>query len=425
MKSILHLGFISGIISNIKHLWERLGKAWQYSIIVFVTVKVVLSIAGLIVLNAFQPTHDALPHNNFIESQDSAKIQISKQPLLNMWFSWDSFIYRKLETTPYLTSYQIVTNAKDKAHSATDGAPERFAFAPLYPLVSKLVGKLMGNRYSMALIVTSNIAFLVALYYMYRLSKHLFASDEAAEKCTKYLALLPAAFIFQAAMSESLFICLVISCFYYAETKRWGISGILGFFAALTRSTGFIIALPLVLILLEQSSFRLNIKSLLEYLRNGWYILLIPLGWLSFMIYCKIFTGDLMAYSTIQHLGWGVTFQNPLVTLWYGIQQAPYVSTRAWFASSYLLTGLLSLKALRMPYSVYSLIFILLLLSLGPVNSFTSIIRHTVVIFPLALLLTRFSSNWPRLDSILTVSLAILQGVLFAVWLNYYTTFII
>ena len=98
---------------------------------------------------------------------------------------------------------------------------------------------------------------------------------------------MPAAFLFQAALTESLFLCLVLACFYYAECRKWLLVGVLGFFLALSRSVGFVVVVPLALVLLQQEIRRPYPRAVFNCVKSGLWLLLVPAGWLSFMAYCR------------------------------------------------------------------------------------------------------------------------------------------
>lgn len=393
--------------------WRRIPPAWRFALGVFALLKVTFTIIGIIALTVFTPIKENLPPNDWRAGQEAARMAVSGHQSYHMWFSWDSFIYYNLERTNYATTLQ------------EDPTIQRFAFPPLYPLLSKTVGNVLGDRFHLSLLIVSNVAFIMLLYFAYKLGEKLLGNDEQARRFTKYLVLLPAAFIFQAAMTESLFLCLVLACFYYAETHKWWLVGVLGFFASLTRSIGFLLVIPLGLILLEQYRYKFNSKTIRAYLRTGWWLALIPLGWLTFMAYCRVFAGDWFAYSSLQQAGWGVAVSQPLGTLLFGLGERPFISIRAWFAMVHVAIIAAGVRLLSLPYIVYALIFIAMPLSLGPVQSYTSLIRYLVVVFPIALILARFAQKRPQFDTYATVALALVQGALFVLWVNYWTTFII
>ena len=68
-------------------------------------------------------------------------------------------------------------------------------------------------------------------------------------------------------------------------------------------------------------------------------------------------------------------------------------------------------------------IVVLVPLSMGP-PVYKSLLRYLLAAFPVALVLARWARR-AALDTWLTAGLALLQGVLFVVWLTYWTHFII
>lgn len=406
--------------NNLTATWLKIPRVWRYVIVLFVTVKIAFAIMGIFSLDILQPTESALPPSPFRASEDATRNDISGYSFIKEWFSWDGLIYQRLAHTSYVQK----VNHSSLQTLAQDPGTNRFSFPPLYPLLGKVVGKLLGGHYALALLLISNAALVGVLYYAVKLGQILLGSEEAGERFAKYLMLLPAAFLFQAAMTEALFLFLVLGAFYYAEKDKWWLSAIFGFFAALTRSTGFLIALPLLLVLLQHQGYRLHARQLLAYVKRGAWLLLVPLGWLLFMAYSKVFTGDWMAYDHLQQFSWGITLHDPLVTWWQGFSDDAFIALRAWVALGFAGLVAFGYKVIRLPYFIYSVLFILIPLSLGPVQSFTSLIRYLMVVFPAALVLARLAGK-KDLDTSLTIGLALLQGVIFVLWSNYWTTFII
>ena len=409
IRRLFHRSLFDRIVAR----WRRVPAAWRFAISTFVALKIAFTVLGIIALTVFAPTRENLPANDWRAGQEAARMDASSHDSLRMWFSWDSFIYYNLTQTNYLTTLQ------------ENPAIQRFAFPPLYPVLGKVVGNVMFDKFHLALLAVSNLAFIGMLYFAFKLGEKLLDGEAQARKFGKYIVLLPAAFIFQAAMTESLFLCLVLACFYYAEMRRWWLVGAIGLLAALTRSIGFLLVIPLALMVLEQYRYKFTGKTIASYVKNGLWLALIPLGWLLFMAYCRVFAGDWFAYSTLQQTGWGVALTQPLGTLLFGLGERPYISIRAWFALIYLAVLTAGIRLLRLPYIVYSLIFIAMPLSLGPVQSYTSLIRYLLIIFPVALILAWVAIKRPRFDTYATIALAVLQGGLFVIWVNYWTTFII
>jgi hypothetical protein len=236
---------------------------------------------------------------------------------------------------------------------------------------------------------------------------------------------MPTAFLFQAALTESLFLCLVLACFYYAEGRNWLLAGVLGGFAALTRSIGFLLVLPLVALLVRQGGYRLAPRAVLGYLRTGWPLVLVPGAWALFLGYSKVRTGDWLRYQHLQESRWGIHLQNPVRFLLHSLvhPNTGADQIRMAFALGYLLLMGLAVFYLRPAYPVYGVIFILLPLSIGA-PGYTSILRYLLIIFPLALLAARWGRR-PGVDTWLTAGFALIQGVLLVTWANTWTSFVV
>ncbi|HLN46747.1 MAG TPA: mannosyltransferase family protein, partial [Magnetospirillaceae bacterium] len=141
---------------------------------------------------------------------------------LDVWSRWDA--------QHYLDIAQIGYHGKD------------IAFFPLYPLLIHLVGKLLGDDLIAGLLI-SNVAFLVALAYLYALTKKEFGDDTTAFHAVFYTAIFPTAIFFSAIYTESLFLALTVASVYYARRGNFITSGLVGALAALTRVEGILVAL--------------------------------------------------------------------------------------------------------------------------------------------------------------------------------------
>ncbi|GIJ27451.1 hypothetical protein Vqi01_26130 [Micromonospora qiuiae] len=424
-----------------RRLLARVPAPWPYVLIVFVGTKIILSLVGVLALAAFDAIHWAPPPDDLTRHQQR---DISPHRWLSLWFAWDSFLYDHLARLPL------------------DEPWREFAFPLLYPFLARPLAPLLGGDTALALLVVANAAFLGVLYYAYRLGERLLITatgqdaagqdaagrdaagqdaagqdaagqdaagrdaaghGQAARRFVRYLVLLPTAFLFHAALTESLFLCLALATFYYAEKRRWLLVGVVGFFLALSRSAGFFVALPLALVLLGQGGYRLGPRALRGYLRSGWPLVLLPAGWLTFMAFCRWQGGDWFAYKHAQEQGWNIRVQNPLGVLWGGLTGAAPDAARVWVAVGVLAVLVAGTRRLGLPYLVYGLMMVLVPLSMGqPV--YKSLLRYLLAVFPVALVLAGWARR-PMVDVWLTAALALLQGALFVVWLAYWTRFII
>jgi hypothetical protein len=125
------------------------------------------------------------------------------------------------------------------------------AFPPLYPLLIRIIGDLLGGQYLLAALLLSNlcaIGYLVVLF--------LLAEQEvglvAARRAQVYAMVYPWAFILLAGYSESLFLLLTTLAFWLALRGRGWVAGLCGALAALARLQGGALALPLLFLALRR-----------------------------------------------------------------------------------------------------------------------------------------------------------------------------
>src|SRR5256714_1924302 len=270
--------------------WDRVPPAWRFVLGLFLGTKLVVTAAALLAIHAFDDIRGQLPGAQ--ARDDMTYGAVSPHRAIAVWFPWDALHSLRLGRVP--------VTGPDSARVL------HFCSPPLYPWLGKLISPLVGGSAVAALLLVSNGAFLLLLYYAYRLAERLWGEADDARRFARYVVLMPTAFIFQAALTESLFLCLVVACFYYAESRRWLVVG----------------------------------------------------------------------------------------------------------------------RYLRPAYVVYGLIFVLMPLSIGPLAAYRSLLRYLLMVFPLALLFTRWGRR-PGIDPYLTAGLALVQGVLLVTWANDWVSFII
>ncbi|MGC4892436.1 hypothetical protein [Micromonospora sp. DT31] len=386
---------------------RRLPEPWGFVLAVFVGSKLVLSLVGVLVLAAWDGVPGAPPPGETgTRAQQDA---ISPHRWFSLWFAWDSFLYEHLARLPL------------------DRPWPDFGFPLLYPFLARPLAPLLGGHTAWALLLVSNVALVFQLYYAYRLGGRLLGGGgpDDGRRAVRYLLLLPTAFLFQAALTESLFVCLALAAFWYAERGRWLLVGVLGYFLAMSRSVGFLVVVPLALVLLREHGWRVGPRTWPRLLRQGWPLVLVPAGWLTFMAFCRWQSGDWFAYQRAQETGWGIRLQNPLATATSALTGGNSADAlRVWLAVATLAVAVVGLRRRAdWPYLAYTLVMVLVPLSMGP-PVYKSLLRYLLAAFPVALVLARWAGR-PSLDGWLTAGLALLQGALFAAWLTYWTHLII
>jgi hypothetical protein len=154
--------------------------------------------------------------------------------IVNPMRLWDGLWYRLIAVEGY-----------DAGHE------HKAAFWPLYPWGMRVGHNLFGITYETAGYLISNIAFIVALVLLYRLLILDFDRKVAAASLWT-IALFPTALFFNAVYSESLFLALLVGALYCARIQQWWLAGILGAFAAVTRSYGMFLVLPFAILIWQQ-----------------------------------------------------------------------------------------------------------------------------------------------------------------------------
>lgn len=381
------------VISFVK---SRLNKPEiKYILLMFFSTRIVLSIIGVL-------------SRKLLESHRVTQRIWTNNIWLDIWGVWDTGWYMGISQNGYtprpleeLISHQ--TNV---------------VFFPFYPLLMRLLGSIIGDQYTAGFII-SNVSLIVACVFLYKLVR-LDSDERSAFRSVKYLLLFPVSFILSGVFTESLYLALALMCFYYARTDKWHLTGIAGFFLSLTRSVGVLIALPLlyeglVPLLKENLKESRNLKSFKESrdeILPLLYLLLIPLGTISFMVFNFYLTGDFLAFVHGQAT-WGRYHGSPVEFLIDGYKGNMYSTFETVFTVISLLIFLLFFKKLRFSYWLFAMYSILVPLSTG----IQSMPRYILVIFPLYILFADISKKYLSED-LVTLFFALMQGFLMVFWTN-------
>ncbi len=114
------------------------------------------------------------------------------------------------------------------------------AFFPLYPLMVRVIGNLIGGKYLYSSLLISHASFLMGLIIFYKLSIKIFSVD-IARWAVIGLLLFPTSFFFVSVYTEGLFFFLIMACFYFFYERNWFLTGVFGGFATATRLVGIFI----------------------------------------------------------------------------------------------------------------------------------------------------------------------------------------
>jgi hypothetical protein len=302
------------------------------------------------------------------------------------------------------------------------------AFFPLYPLLTRVVGVLTGGHWLLAAYLVSNLAVLVALVLLFRLTA-LEMSEAHARRVVVYACVFPTGFFLFAPYTESLFLALSVGCLYAARRRVWWLAAVLGVLAAATRSPGFLLAPAL---LVEAVLQRRDDPSLRRLAGRVLAAAAVPLGLLAYLGYWAVAHDNWRQPFDLQKSGWGKEYAWPWETVWEAghiVRQFPGTYPGGYYlvdlvvALAVMVTGVWVVRRARLTYAVYLWAGILLpLLLMWPSRPLLSVPRLYVVLFPALWALSRFAERWRAHDAVLAVSTG-LMAVLAVAFVGRYPLF--
>jgi hypothetical protein len=196
------------------------------------------------------------------------------------------------------------------------------AFFPFYPMVTRAVATITYSEVAAAILV-SLVSFAVALFLLHRLTDLDFGTD-VARRTVWLLALFPGALFFSAIYTEGLFLALSVGSVYAARRGSWAWAGALGGCAALTRNTGVLIGVAVLLLYFygpradrPPAERRAWWRPRYRLRPDALWLLLIPAGLGVFAIYTWIVYDDPFASYNAQAI-FHREFLGPFSALWYG-----------------------------------------------------------------------------------------------------------
>lgn len=318
---------------------------------------------------------------------------ISSRQCLLAWMHWDVLSY-----------ISIAMNGYSDARAT--------AFFPLWPLLLHCLGFLVGGsavHYYLLGLVLANLLFYLALVLLYILSSELF-DHKVAKTSLLYLAFAPYALFFFIGYTESLFVLLCLATFVflqrgikYGRGIHWLLAGLCGFLAALTRSQGFLLTLPYVIVFAERYILagKLHMSGWREKILALAPIVLIPLGVASYMGYLWYTKGDPLLFSHVEASMWDRSLVPPWVGLYYALKalfvpgslQALNVLNLASIIVS-LFVLIIGWRRIPLYCSLFALVLIVFPLFYveGTANALSALPRYMLIVFPV----TMITASWKQ-----------------------------
>jgi Gpi18-like mannosyltransferase len=351
------------IVQEAKDRLRRIAddEAVRWPLAVFLSVRVSLSALAVLVAS-FRPLPRVDLERNLASFGLEPVSSRVEQLLLEVWQRWDVIHYQRIAAQGYTDHQSSV-------------------FPPLFPALTKLVGIILGGHYLLAALLVSNLSFLVALIYFFKLTR-LDYDREVARRTTLYLAIFPTAFFFLVPYSESVFFLLVMLFFYAVWHRHWTAASVAAGLAAFTKIQGLVLIVPLCCEWLRHARFSLRRAGSLALLMVP--VLLPP-----------------AAFVLARHLAGYPPLWSVLETHWHSTIGAPWhnlanllgrlASNRltandvldAVIVVPFLLLTLVSLFKTRLSYSLYSAATLAVVTSIVyPDLPLTNLPRHWLLLFP-------------------------------------------
>ena len=277
------------------------------------------------------------------------------------------------------------------------------AFFPIYPL---LMSFLSGPWYAstefalfpttLAGLVVSNVAFLLALFFLFKLLLFDY-SKKFAFFVLIVLLTYPFSFYFGAVYGESLFLLLAVLSFYFARKNNWILASLFGIVSSATRIFGVLLAPAHLLDLWKE-------KKLKKY---GLFAVAIPLGLIVYIFYQWQTVGDPLAFYRLQKLV-GEQHQSGLTLLpqvyYRYVKMLLTVDMANPIYQTIVLEFITGIAFFLLPIYGYfkkmplSYVFFALAGFLSPTiqGSFSSVPRYVIVFFPSFIVLALLISKFPR-----------------------------
>jgi hypothetical protein len=258
------------------------------------------------------------------------------------------------------------------------------AFYPLYPIAMRGLSWMTGSLVTSGLLI-SFVGCMVGLVIVKKLAE-LELGERTATVTVQLLAFSPVAFYLTAVYTEGLFLALSTGTLYAARRGRWATAGMLGGLAAITRVTGVVLIVPVLLLFFygprgdRPASGRKGWTPRYRFTPAVLWSALIPAAALGFAAYLSLRGFGAAGSITAQQQYSGHRFVVPLVGVWQGIVAASHqfglelsglgstgLAKQAVFQLGVLTLSVLALattfRRLPFAYSAYALAGLLLVLS--------------------------------------------------------------
>lgn len=335
--------------------------------------------------------------------------------------------HREVLLVPHYESWFWVWGNFDGVHYlriAMDGYTAQFtqAFFPLYPILIRIFGRLILNEYLVAGFLISNIAFVITLYFLYKLIAIDF-SEKIIRKTIILLLIFPTSFYFGAIYTEGLFFLFVILSLYFGRKNQFLIASIFGFLASLTRFFGIFLLPALIMEYYLQHKEKINLRYILHTIRYLKWLLLIPFGVIVYMLYLNSAFNNPFYFITAQPIFGAERTAGEIILLpqviWRYIKifltvnplSLAYFNAIFEFAATiiFIFLAILAFYKTRKSWAVFALFSVIIPTLSG---TFSSMPRYVLVAFPTFLVLAQIKNKLLEFLIILVFSILLFVSVI-------------
>lgn len=366
-------------------MFDKLGiskKTFIFITLIFLLTRILLTLVGVVSRELYSKR---------------VNWHYSDNKSLNVWGNWDSGWYLSISEYGY--------EARKSSYPDTYNQVS-YNFFPAYPLIIRYITKLTNN-YLLSGVIVSNLALFLSCFLLYKLVLLDYDHNHAI-RAVKFLLIYPTSFFLSGALTEGLFIFLLLLTYYMFRTRRYITSSVSGFFLALTRSVGVVAVIPLLI----DGVKRCLLEKKLDY-KLVFSLISLPFGLFIYGLYNINLTGNFFGFVESQK-SWGRVFRGPLYYLWSGMANRN-VGDMVTVVYVVLVLALLVLLYKKMCFSYLILTVLYLFVPLS--SSLDGMFRYSVVAFPLYIALSILGKN-KIVDLTLTLGFVVLQVILMLMWVG-------
>jgi hypothetical protein len=268
------------------------------------------------------------------------------------------------------------------------------AFAPLLPILMRVLGRFLGSSddaYLIAGIVIANLALLVALIFIHGMAREL-CGDRSARRTVWYVLICPGTLYLSAVYPMSLMLAIGSGSIYFARRGKWEMAGAIAMLAPLARPDGVLLFFPLV---------ACAIRSKRMDRRLCWLLMIPAMSAIWLMAQWQAF-GTPFAFIQAQRM-WE---PSPFITVFHSSRAGLILGMGAFF----VLLTLISWIRLPVSHGLYASLYLSLILCSGRLWSLP---RFVVILFPCFIALAWLGTRWRWLH-VFYVVIATMIAVLFA-----------